>query len=258
MTTQEEVKTEKSIMNEKLKEIRNFCIENSDPKIIKKYSRYFKDGFDGYGIESKTFEAQRDLWISGWKNEMSLEAYLELGDMLMQSGKFEEKSLAIAFIQSERENYTPATFDRIGDWFETGISNWATTDVLCMLVLSSFLIDEVISYEKLKKWTSSDLMWKRRAVPVTLVELIKDGLKPEIALPMVGPLMLDDSEYVQKGIGTLLRGLWKKYPSEIENFLLEWKDQCGRLIVQYATEKMDKEYRKRFKKVKQSVTTNLA
>lgn len=62
--------------------------------------------------------------------------------------------------------------------------------------------------------------------------------------------MLDDSEYVQKGIGTLLRGLWKRYASEIEDFLMKWKDRCGRLIIQYSTEKMDKEYRKKFRKRK--------
>jgi len=62
--------------------------------------------------------------------------------------------------------------------------------------------------------------------------------------------MLDDSKYVQKGIGTLLRGLWKIYPLEIEEFLFKWKDQCGRLIIQYASEKMDKEYRKKFRKAK--------
>ncbi len=87
-------------------------------------------------------------------------------------------------------------------------------------------------------------------MPVTLVELIKKDLKPEIALPLIEPLMLDDSEYVQKGIGTLLRGLWKTYPVEIEEFLLKWKDQCGRLIIRYATEKMDKEYRRKFRKIK--------
>lgn len=238
------------MMDKKLKEIREFCIKNSDPETFKKYAKYFKDGFDGYGIQQKTYEKQRDIWIKNWKNEMSLEKYLDLGDILMKAGKFEEKSLAISFVQSERENYTPATFDRIGNWFKMGISDWATTDVLCMLVLSSFLIDKVVSYEKLKEWTYSDSAWQRRAVPVTLVELSKKELKPEEALPLIEPLMLDDSEYVQKGIGTLLRGLWKKYPSDIENFLLQWKDQCGRLIVQYATEKMDKEYRKRFRKAK--------
>ena len=242
------------VINKKRAEIQTFFNDNSNSEIVKKYSRYFKEGFDGYGIETKTFEQQRDKWIEEWKDEMTLNKYLDLGDIFMQEGKFEEKSLAIVFVQSERENYNTTTFDRIGKWFEMGITNWATTDVLCMLVLSSFIIDKVISFEKLKEWTSADSQWQRRAVPVTLVELLKEGLKPETALPIIEPIMLDDSEYVQKGIGTLLRGLWKKYPKKIENFLLQWKDQCGRLIIQYATEKMDKENRKQFRKAKKSVS----
>lgn len=240
----------KKMIDKKLKEIRDFCLKNSNQENVKKYSRYFKDGFDGFGIETKVFEKQRDLWIQKWKNEMTLEKYLDLGDRLMQTGKYEEKSLAIAFVASKRGNYTPSAFDRIGKWFEIGINNWATTDVLCMLVLSNFLIDKVISYEKLKEWASSEPEWQRRAVPVTLVELLKKGLTPVTALSLIEPLMLDDSEYVQKGIGTLLRGLWKKYPKEIEDFLLQWKNQCGRPIIQYATEKMDKECRKRFRRTK--------
>ena len=238
------------MIDEKLKEIRDFCIKNSKQSNIDKYSRYFKDGFDGYGIDQKVYEAQRDLWIADWKKEMTIGKYLELGDKLIQIGKYEEISFAISFLKSERENYTESTFDRIGKWFDYGISNWATTDVLCMLVLSSFFVDKVISFEQLKSWTNSDSEWKRRAVPVTLVELIKKDLKPNDAINLVESLMLDDSEYVQKGIGTLLRGLWKTYPVEIEDFLLKWKDKCGRLIIQYSTEKMDKEYRKKFRKNK--------
>jgi len=238
------------MIDEKLKEIRDFCIKNSKQSNIDKYSRYFKDGFDGYGIDQKVYEAQRDLWIADWKKEMTIGKYLELGDTLIQIGKYEEISFAISFLKSKRENYTESTFDRIGKWFDYGISNWATTDVLCMLVLSSFFVDKVISFEQLKSWTNSDSEWKRRAIPVTLVELIKKDLKPNDAINLVESLMLDDSEYVQKGIGTLLRGLWKNYPVEIEDFLLKWKDKCGRLIIQYSTEKMDKEYRKKFRKNK--------
>ena len=65
------------------------------------------------------------------------------------------------------------------------------------------------------------------------------------AVELVETLMHDEYEYVQKGIGTLLRGLWKKHPSRIEDFLMKWKDTCGRLIIQYATEKMDKEDKKK-------------
>ena len=236
------------MIENKLQEIRNFCVKNANPEIVGKYARYFKEGYDGFGIDKKAFEGQRDSWIDKWKSEMTLDKYLDLGDNLMQTGRYEEKSFAIAFIQSERKNYTSATFDRIGNWFVYGINNWATTDVLCMLVLRNFLIDKVISLERLKEWTRSGNEWQRRAVPVTLIELIRRDLKPKTAFTMIEPVMPDDSEYVQKGIGTLLRGLWKKFPEEVESFLLKWKDRCGRWIIQYATEKMDKDYRKRFRK----------
>ena len=238
------------MIEEKYKEIHKFCMANSNPEIVKKYSRYFKDGFDAYGIDQKMYEKQRDLWIEEWKTDMNLEKYLNLGDILMQNGKFEEKSFAISFLHAERQNYSSSTFDRISNWFDYGISNWATTDVLCMLVISSFFIDRVVSFEKLKEWTISESEWKRRAVPVTLVELIKKDLNTNDAFMLIEPLMMDESINVQKGIGTLLRGLWKKYPADIENFLMKWKDKCGRIIVQYATEKMEKEYRNRFRKNK--------
>lgn len=236
--------------SQKFKEIHNFCLNNSNPVNIAKFSRYFKDGFDGYGIDQQSFESQRDSWIEAWKHEMNLEKYLDLADELVLKGKYEELSFAMAFIQSERKNYNPLVFDRVGKWLDTSISNWANCDVLCMQVLSSFLIDKIIDFNKLKQWTHSPSQWKRRAVPVTLNELVKLDLKPKDAIFTIEPLMTDTSEYVQKGIGTLLRGLWKKYPLEIESFLLLWKDSCGRLIIQYATEKMDKEKRIAFQRNK--------
>jgi 3-methyladenine DNA glycosylase AlkD len=240
------------MIDAKLNEIKNFCETNSDPSIIKKYQKYFKEGYDGYGIDDKVFKCQLENWAEQWKGEMTIEDYLDLGDELMKNGRFEEKHIAIHFLKSNRANFSKDTFARVGNWFDYGINDWATTDVLCMLVLSGLLYDKVIGPENLQAWVNSNSEWKRRAIPVALVELNKltKNLKPVEAIELVDRLMLDQSEYVQKGIGTLLRGLWKKYPSEIEAFLMKWKDQCGRLIVQYATEKMDKEYKKRFRKSK--------
>ena len=238
------------MIDSKIKEIREFCESNSDPEIIKKFSKYFKEGYDDYGIDKNVAEKQIDDWIEQWKDEMTIESYLMLGDELIKHGRYDEKNLAITFLKTKRKHYSKDTFNRIGNWFDYGINNWATTDVLCWLVLSYFLLDKVIDLDDLKSWINAESEWKRRAVPVTLVELIKKDLKPRDAIYAIEPLMLDKSEYVQKGIGTLLRGLWKKYPVEIEDFLMKWKDNCGRLIIQYSTEKMDKEYRKKFRKNK--------
>jgi len=241
---------DKNMVDKKLKEIQKFCVKNSNQVNIDKLTSFFKEGFDGYGIDQKVFELQKNSWIADWKKDMTIESYLELGDKLVKTGKYEEISFAINFLKSERSNYTEPTFDRIGNWFDLGITNWGNTDVLCIFVLSSFFIDKIILPEKLKEWTVSDSEWKRRAVPVTLAELLKKNIKPEIALPIIEPLMVDDSELVQKGVGTLLRGLWKNHPIVIEKFLQKWKDQCGNLVIQYTTEKMDVQRRKKFKKTK--------
>ncbi len=240
------------MFEEKIKEIREFCELNSDPKIIAKYSKYFKEGFDGFGIDSKVLKKQIESWIKEWGNEMTLQNYLDLSDELIKNGKFEEKDLAIHFVKSKKAEFTEETFCRIGKWFELGISNWASTDVLCMLVLPHFFIEHIIGFDKLKEWSNSQNEWQRRAVPVLFVELskLKIDYKNDVALSVIVPLMEDESEYVQKGLGTLLRELWKKQPKETEKFLYEWKDKCGRLIIRYATEKMDKEYRKKFRKAK--------
>jgi 3-methyladenine DNA glycosylase AlkD len=240
------------MIENKFKEIRNFCEVNSNPEIIKKYQKYFKEGYDGYGIDHKLFKSQIENWIEQWKEEMTIESYLDLGDELMKNGRFDEKHMAISFVKSTRKDFSKETFLRVSNWFDYGINDWATTDVLCMLVLSALLKDNVIEYEDLKTWISSNSEWKRRSIPVALIEVDKltKNLKPIETIELIEPLMLDNSEYVQKGIGTLLRGLWKKHPSEIEEFIMKWKDQCGRVIIQYSTEKMSKEDRKKFRKSK--------
>ena len=48
------------MIDNKLKEIHGFCIKNANPEIVKKYSRYFKEEFDGYGIEQKIYEKQNN------------------------------------------------------------------------------------------------------------------------------------------------------------------------------------------------------
>ncbi|MBK7098081.1 MAG: DNA alkylation repair protein [Sphingobacteriales bacterium] len=62
--------------------------------------------------------------------------------------------------------------------------------------------------------------------------------------------MEDNEEDVQNGLDTLLREIWKKQPEKTERFLSKWKDKCGRKIIHYATEKMDRDNKAKFQKTK--------
>lgn len=238
------------ILEAKHKEITAFCRANADEAVVQKYAKYFKEGYDGYGIDTKVFVSKAEEWMDSWKAEMRLDDYLDLGDRLLSTGKFEEAGFAIHFVASRKDEFSADTFDRLGRWLETGISNWANTDVLCMQVLSAFLFEGVLQPADFISWTASGSKWKRRAVPVTFVETIKKGHAVEPVLAVIDGLMEDPEEDVQKGIGTLLREIWKRQPADAEAFLLKWKDRCGRKIIHYATEKMDKESRLKFRKAK--------
>jgi hypothetical protein len=39
------------MIDSKVKEISEFCESNSDPMITKKYSKYFREGYDGFAIQ---------------------------------------------------------------------------------------------------------------------------------------------------------------------------------------------------------------
>jgi 3-methyladenine DNA glycosylase AlkD len=119
-----------------------------------------------------------------------------------------------------------------------------------MLVLREFICNKIIEPKDFINWTKSESKWKRRAVPVTFYEVIKKDHSPESILSVIEKLMEDSEEDVQKGLGTLLREIWKKQPIIAETFLLKWKNTCGRKIIQYATEKMDKSQKAKFKKDK--------
>jgi len=237
-------------IEKKFAEIRKFCEQNADPQIVKKYARFFTEGYDAYGLTQQIFEAQRDKWFNSWKQELSVNDFILLGDRLIATGKYEEASFAIAFLYSDIRKLIPEVFEKLGSWLENGITNWAHTDVLSGRILAYFINSKIIEIESLKKWTGSGSVWKRRAVPVTLVEALKTDIPLERILSVIEPLMPDNERKVQQGLGWLLREAWKKYPDKTEKFLLKWKDTCGRTIIQYATEKMNKEDRIRFRKVK--------
>jgi 3-methyladenine DNA glycosylase AlkD len=229
-------------------EIRRFLKANADQAIVKKYARYFKEGYDPYGVASEILSPKVDEWFKICEEKLDLRQFLSLCDRLLSSGKYEEGSIAIHFMVRLKDRYNKSLFNTVGKWFERYISNWAHCDEVCRSIVYEFLVNKIIEFKDLLAWTGSPHRWKRRAAPVTLVKVLeKDGSVPQ-ALQIARKLILDPEKVVQQGTGWLLREAWKKSPRRVEDFLYKWKDQAPRLIIQYATEKIDKEKRKKFRR----------
>ena len=233
-------------------EIRAYCEAHADPALVAKYYRYFKEGYDAYGVSQPLFEAGRDRFLAGWREELGLAGFLELGDLLVRDGKYEMGSFAISFLTAFLEEFTPATFRHLGQWLAVGIGNWAHCDYLCGEVLSPCLLRGVVPTEAMAGWRVAPSRWQRRAVPVALIKPFKKTGAIEPALAFIEPMMGDAERVVHQGLGWMLREAWKKKPEPVEAFLMQWKDTAARLIFQYATEKMAPERKRLFRRAPKS------
>lgn len=230
-------------------EVRRFCESRANPDQAGRYARYFTEGFDAWGVDHRIPEWKESR--RRWSDRLRLagpDVLIETGRLLTGSGKYEEASFAILCAHGLPEFYTPALFRSLGSWFDGGnIRNWAHTDVFCKLVLREFLMRDIVPLEALGTWRESPDKFKRRAVAVTMVESLAK-LDAGLWLAFVEPLMADAERVVHQGVGWFLREVWKKQQAPVESFLLRHRDTAPRLIFQYATEKMDKAARERFRR----------
>ncbi len=229
-------------------EIKAFLEAHADEAVAARYVRYFKEGYDPYGIPEQLWRAQTARWFQQYGGELGLAGLLDLGDLLFASGKYEEGALAISLVARCKPALDEGTYQRLGRWLEFGVYNWAHADLLCGELLSRGLAEGRVPYAAMDAWRTSPFKYKRRAVPVAMLKLLKKQGDLRPLLDFLRPLMLDAERVVQQGLGWFLREAWKVQPQPVEAFLLEWKDAAPRLIFQYATEKMSAAEKARFRR----------
>jgi 3-methyladenine DNA glycosylase AlkD len=227
-------------------DIRKYCAANANEAVVKKYARFFREGYDAYGLTPEKFNEKVTAILKDKSVDMKL--VIEAGNLLVKSGKYEETSFAICLLKEFSSRFDIGTFKAVEKWFQSGIVNWAHTDIFCGELLSRFFEKKVITLKNLSKWRIAKNKYQRRAVPVAMLELLKTTKNYEPMFVFIEPLMTDEEEKVQQGLGWFLREAWKNRRKETERFLMKWKNNAPRKIYQYATEKMTALAKKRFKR----------
>jgi 3-methyladenine DNA glycosylase AlkD len=245
------------------REVQEYCAAHADAKAAKKWERYFKEGYDAWGLLDKDhpfFNERQAEWLDAYRG-IGVRGFIEAGEKLFATGKYEEGAISIRFLKSRLQELDAAAALSLSRWFQAGICNWAHTDVLCGEVLAPLLKDGRLTLDSLAPWRTSPLRFQRRAVPVSMLALLPPLKKGEPASPavrrtvkalleFVRPMMMDEERVVHQGLGWFLREAWKKDPADVEAFLLPFKDTAARLIFQYATEKMTAAGKARFRATK--------
>ena len=233
-------------------DINRYGQANQNDALVQKYLRYFKEGYDAWGLldhNDPLWNEMLSQWIENYR-DLGVMGFVKTGEALFATGKYEEGALAIRFLAAMLDQVDAKAVAAIGKWFKAGIANWAHVDTLCSLVLSPLLMKGKIAITTFEPWRASEFRFQRRASIVSLLPLAKKGRDIDRLIEFARPLMLDKERVVHQGVGWVLREAWKKDPKPVEALLLEFKDTGARLIFQYATEKMTPEQKSRFRKSK--------
>ncbi len=236
-------------MNERQLEIFSHCekyfFEHENPQQVMKNAHFFKEGYDAFGLSEEQLKDLRNHILRQYAptpDEIS-----ELGCHFFATGKYEFGSLAIMLLKKHRPRVTRVVYENVKLWLDQGVENWAHADLIATKITPVFLELGIASMDDFAGWMESESKWTRRVAAVTMLYM-KDKVSPEQLLDYIKPLMTDENRVVQQGVGWLLRELWKLYSQEVEDFLIEHKETTPRLIMQYATEKIHKDKKKRFRR----------
>jgi 3-methyladenine DNA glycosylase AlkD len=216
-------------------EIERFCFDREDPALAIRNMRNFTEGYDAFGIEDEELKILRDRILTEY--EITPREIAELGLILLQSGKYEFGTLAILLIKKHRPRMDAYVRERIKEWLDTAVENWAHADFIGSKILPIFFELELIDLESYASWRDSRSKYTRRAV-VTSLMWQRRALDAAAMLLFLTPLIRDQEKVVQQALGTFLADLWEKAQIPVEAFLEEHKDSLDSNVLKQATEQM--------------------
>jgi len=164
---------------------------------------------------------------------------------LWASGHFEDGALVCYLYRHFAKQCGAREFVLFTRWLDKYVHNWGHTDGLALWLLGASIANDASLVSKLDAWTRAKNRWKRRAAAVALVYSAKRGEHTEAILRIATPLIADEDDMVQKGVGWLLKETYPKKPIEVVNFLAASCKNTTRLVLRYAGEKMSPAHKTR-------------
>lgn len=224
------------LFNEIDKEIKQLA----NTERAERLKRYFKEPLTTYGLTEPQHKELARRYHQRVKGDLPLT--LELTEELMKTRILNHSSVGLRILARMKRHLTPEHFPVFDKWIEY-LTNWATTDLFCTKIIVELIKQEPSLAQELFKWTASENRWRKRSAVVSLVPIARKGGMLDTVFMLAEPLMKDDDDMVQKGVGWLLKEASHEHPDEVRMFLLSWKSDSPALILRIASEKLPKELR---------------
>jgi 3-methyladenine DNA glycosylase AlkD len=238
-------------MNEKIiTEIQLELKKNAPTLVSEKRSRLYKilnsqnPKFEAYGLTMVQIERVTDLIFK--KYESTYDIAVDVFKKLINSNVHEEKFAGVFYLNHFKQSFDDTTIDLFHSQFVQHCDTWALCDSACIRVIGPFLAkNDQLARKTIETWFTSENVWIRRAAMVILLKIImvKKDFDEAYVFNIVEKMLASPEEYIQKGVGWLLKTCSNYKPDVIFNYLKQHKKDFSPLVIRYASEKLSKEQR---------------
>jgi 3-methyladenine DNA glycosylase AlkD len=130
------------------------------------------------------------------------------------------------------------------------INNWDLVDLASYYVVGKYLEDK--PRDILYKLASSKNMWERRSAILATAHFILKQKQTDDTFAIAELLLKDKEDLVHKGTGWMLRTAGDKDRKRLLEFLDEHAATMPRVLLRYSIEKLDKQQRDHYLKLKKA------
>jgi len=228
---------------------RNFISQlkkHQSDKEYKKIRRYFKGDDHGNKIIGVRMKQVFDL--AKENTDMPLDEI----EKLLDSPYYEAIMGAVSIMDFQaRRKKTPESQRK--ELFELyinrhdRINNWDFVDRAAPHVVGGYMYDYDIPRDILYKLARSKNVWERRTAIVSTYYFIKNGDVSD-TFKIAAILLNDEHKLIHRAVGSWLREAGKKDQKQLLQFLDKHAEKVPRIILRYATEKLDKKTRDKYLK----------
>ncbi len=219
--------------------------------------RFFPHGINCIGANASDIKFVIKEFQSQY-SELSAEETLSLSEDFLKQAKYsEEKLLAFGLLNKfVKNNFDETLLERFKYWLEQYADNWALVDDLCIKTIYRYFLSRPDLIVHTQSWVHSNISWCRRASSVVWVKFIKRKigkrvyfLDKKLIFKHCDFLLNDEDEFVQKGLGWLLKVTSEVHMEEVIAYIENNYSGMKRHTLRYAIEKLDKKTRQRLLKL---------
>ena len=174
---------------------------------------------------------------------------VEVFRKLTRTNVEELKFAGFFFLNRFKKHFNEETVDLIRKEYAEHCHTWSHCDSTCVRLLGPFLGkkgNEALAKKTVNGWSESNNLWIKRASMVILLKItmMRKDFDEDYVFELVEKMLAySDANYIEKGIGWLLKTCSKYNPEVIFDYLSKNKKNVSRLILRYASEKLPKEKR---------------